>query len=136
MKFLPSVTYTSPSDIYSGYGKIEHYISTTKMELDSELTKLITPKIPNITPIESKNLKNLKNMKSTVTIIPADKNLGIVILNTDDYVNQCIVTLSDGISWECHRSEGFGNLFRLGVEMGIVVCHVYVECRKIWTELL
>ena len=34
-------------------------------------------------------------MRSKITIKPADKNLGIVILNTDDYINQCLKILSD-----------------------------------------
>ena len=34
-------------------------------------------------------------MRSEITIKPTDKNLGIVILNTDDYINQCLKILSD-----------------------------------------
>lgn len=32
--------------------------------------------------------------RNDITIKPADKNLGIVILNTDDYVEQCTTHLS------------------------------------------
>ena len=34
-------------------------------------------------------------IKSTLTITPADKNLGIVIMDKDDYMKQCMTLLAD-----------------------------------------
>lgn len=43
---------------------------------------------------ELKSLRKLKKAKNTITIKPANKNLGTVILNTEDYIDQCIHHLS------------------------------------------
>ena len=41
-----------------------------------------------------RSLRKLKNSKELITIKPADKNLGVVILDTTDYINQCIAHLA------------------------------------------
>lgn len=43
---------------------------------------------------ESKSIQKFRNNRHLVTIKPADKNLGIVVLDTNDYVNECINHLS------------------------------------------
>ena len=40
-------------------------------------------------------LNKLQKARQTLTIKPADKNLGIVLMNTDDYIQQCMVHLTD-----------------------------------------
>ena len=42
-----------------------------------------------------KALHTLQKAHQTITIKPADKNLGIVLLNTDDYVAACLAHLTD-----------------------------------------
>lgn len=44
---------------------------------------------------EQKIIKKLKQSRSEITIKPADKNLGIVIMNANDYIGQCMKLLSD-----------------------------------------
>ena len=41
-----------------------------------------------------RSLRKLKNSKELITIKPADKNLRVVILDTTDYINQCIAHLA------------------------------------------
>ena len=59
-------------------------------------------------------------VKSEVTIKPVDKNLGIVILNTDDYLAQCAKHLSDTIT---HRlvNSFHKNEFRRQITNTVIV---------------
>ena len=91
MIFLPKQTYSSMTDTYSGFSNVEHYIAQTKQHLDDHILK----QNPNISPKERNAVKKLKSARTEITIKPADKNLGIVVLNTDDYVTQCTSLLSD-----------------------------------------
>ena len=61
MTFLPSVTIHRHQTFRVDIEKLSIIISTTKTEPDSELTKLITPKTPNITPRVEKLKKNEVN---------------------------------------------------------------------------
>ncbi len=65
------------------------------MLLDSQLKKICSTSTSNITPDQQKALKNLKQSSTRVTIKPADKNLGIVVLNTEDYIVECTTHLAD-----------------------------------------
>jgi hypothetical protein len=90
MKFLknhtiPTEPYTTPI--------LESYIYNTKDDLCKHFPQIFECKLRNLTNKENKALKNLKNQHH-LTIKPADKNLGIVILNTDDYLEQCLKHLS------------------------------------------
>ena len=38
---------------------------------------------------EQNFLNNLKQNRNTITVKPADKNLGIVLMNREDYIQQC-----------------------------------------------
>ena len=68
---------------FSGIRKVEHYI-----ELNDHLPQITTQLSSNITPKEKQSIKKLKK--------PAvDKNLGIILLNTEDYIEQCLKHLAD-----------------------------------------
>ena len=96
MKFLPNPSYSSFTDIYSGYGRVEQYIENTRSELEVKLPKIFKKEKMNLTSSELAALLKLKGLRSAVTIKPADKNLGIVVLNTVDYIiEQCIHILLD-----------------------------------------
>ena len=95
IKFLPSIPTTSLTQQYSGIGTVEHYIALTKNNLNDKLKELTTHTTTNITDVDKKVIQKLKQARQTITIKPADKNLGIVILDTDDYITQCMKQLSD-----------------------------------------
>jgi hypothetical protein len=54
-----------------------------------KLPELLTKPEPYLTKKAKASIKTLRNNQQTLTIKPADKNLGIVIMNTDDYLLQC-----------------------------------------------
>ena len=91
MKFLKETTKNNfPPYFTVSNAAIENFIESTKVKVDRALrtsSKLKTP--PNK---EWKVIKSLKNPH--ITIKPADKNLGTVIMNTNDYVDQCLVHLT------------------------------------------
>ena len=87
IKFIPKSTYPTITQQYSGRPKLVQYIETTKLHIDKLLPLLTAPTPPNLTKTEQKTIKTLIKSKSTLTIKPADKNLGIVIMDTDDYIN-------------------------------------------------
>ena len=89
MKFVkPPHTVTIPTNNWS----IENYIYQTKVDLSSMLPQIFkSPK--NLSIKQHKSLKLLRQTKH-LTIKPADKNLGLVILNTENYVDQIIVHLA------------------------------------------
>lgn len=49
----------------------------------------------NVSKTDEFIIHKFKQIRNQVTIKPADKNLGIVLLNTDDYITQCANHLSD-----------------------------------------
>ncbi len=91
MKFLTNSNtstqpYTTPI--------IENYIYNTKDDLDLQLPHIYNKnKQNNITTKESKAINRLKEQKQ-ITIKQADKNLGIVVLDTTDYLDKCLTHLS------------------------------------------
>ncbi|XP_064393306.1 uncharacterized protein LOC135340830 [Halichondria panicea] len=95
MRFLPTTTYSSFNDTYnSGYRNVEQYISVTKDNINDQLHEIFKPKT-NVTLAESLALQKFKKQKNRVTIKPADKNLGVVVMDTTDYVQQCLLILLD-----------------------------------------
>ena len=44
-------------------------------------------------PLTATAKVSLNNCKTALTIKPADKNLGTVIMDTDDYIKQCMILL-------------------------------------------
>ena len=49
----------------------------------------------NTSSTDEATINNFKQMRDKVTIKPADKNLRIVLLNTDDYISQCTSHVRD-----------------------------------------
>ena len=94
MKFLTKPPYTTPNELYSGYNQVENYIGETKMALDEQLPQICKPTKSNLSVAQKKSLFKLKKESTKITIKPADKNLGIVIMDTHDYISQCASHLS------------------------------------------
>ena len=90
MKFIPTIKRTSHVQNFSGIITVEHYIALTKNNLNEQLPLITTNTTSNVTPKHMATIKRLKQIRNTLTIKPANKNLGIVILNTDDYIAQCM----------------------------------------------
>lgn len=95
MKFLPKQEFNTLSQRYSGIGKVEQYIEVTKNSLNNLLPFITATNKSNVTQSERNAIKVMKQNKNTVTIKPADKNLGIVLMNTDDYISHCLELLKD-----------------------------------------
>lgn len=72
---------------------IETYIDITKEEFLDNLSDITTAELYNLSKQEKKSLRRLKKMKNIV-FKPADKNLGVVVLNAKDYLEECLVHLS------------------------------------------
>ena len=72
---------------------IEGYIDETKETLLNHINEIFSQKTTNIPTSELKSLLKLKKL-DTIIIKPADKNLGIVILDTTTYVAECLKHLS------------------------------------------
>ena len=95
MKFLPAPPCETPKARYSGVPLLECHIDDTKQTLADNLPNLCQTTSFNLTPLQNKALKNLKRARQAITIKPADKNLGIVLMDTDDYITQCMTHLTD-----------------------------------------
>ena len=72
---------------------VENFIHYTKEIIDSHLKSIFHTSKNNLSPREYASLRILRN-STLITIKPADKNLGIVILDTNDYVQESIRQLS------------------------------------------
>ena len=97
MKFQKNSTtlQTHPYD-HSKNTHIENYIYNTKVTLSDNLKDLYNGnKKINLTNPQQRALQKFKNLKQHITIKPEDKNLGIVLLDTDDYLKQCTEQLAD-----------------------------------------
>ena len=99
MKFLPQPVYESTVTNYSGIPELEDYIFNTKELLDKELPRICVQNHHNLSRQQQKAIKKLQRTRHSITIKPADKNLGIVILDTDDYLMQCCHILIDKKSY-------------------------------------
>ena len=95
IKFLPREKTMHMEDKFSGIGRIEQYIEGTKQIINENCQQILKQNTSNITKTEFTALKQLKRSRSELTIKPADKNLGIVLLDADDYIKQCMLILSD-----------------------------------------
>ncbi len=95
MRFLPLQLYTSPDELYSGIPRLEHYIELTKHVLDESLPTICFPTTTNLPKEQCTALTRFKKTRQNLTVKPADKNLGIVVMNTDDYITQCMAHLTD-----------------------------------------
>ena len=95
MKFLPKKAYTSHKDRDSGVGIVEQYIDHTKTQLEEKISEVFCPLKSNLSYTEHLALEKFKRMKQQITIKPADKNLGIVLMDTKDYIEQCLNILQN-----------------------------------------
>lgn len=73
---------------------LENYIYDTKDLLNEQLPQIFCQQSRNLKSRQKAALKSLKNCRNTLTIKPADKNLGIVLMNTEDYTEQCLKHLA------------------------------------------
>ena len=88
MKFIPQPIHESSIANYSGIRPLEDYIFHTKDILDKTLPAICLQK-DNLSPQQKKIVQRLKRSRYAITVKPADKNLGVVVLDTDDYLMQC-----------------------------------------------
>ena len=96
MKFLPKQSHITFAQIYSGEPILELYIDNTKNAINENLPTLFTPiKNSNISFKERQAIKKFTQTRTQLTLKPADKNLGLVVLNTDDYLHLCTAHLSN-----------------------------------------
>ena len=94
MNIIPKKTECS-SARHSGLPILESYIYSTKESLDLELQNMCVPYNDNLTSQQRKALTQLQRQRNSITIKPADKNLGVVIMDTDDYIHECANILRD-----------------------------------------
>ena len=113
MKFLPPPTRNSHIAKYSGSAALETYLDNTKQQIADNLSALCHSNNSNLTREQQRALKKLQRANHSVTINPADKNLGLVLMDTEDYITQCLVHLTDQSTyrpameypkWEIQRS--------------------------------
>jgi len=96
MKFLRAgPTPTSPETEYCTNSQLESWLHNTKDILNRHLPHICTPTYYNLTTQQFHAIRTFKQNKSTITIKPADKHLGTVLLNTDDYIELCLQHLTD-----------------------------------------
>ena len=96
MKFLPKPYKNTITQQFSGINKVEHYIELTKNNINDNLPQLTTTTSkPNTTKADKQTIHKFKKASNKITIKPADKNLGIVLMHTDDYISQCTKHLAD-----------------------------------------
>ena len=94
MKFIPKERRQYATDYYSEIHHVEHYIEQTKRNINDKLPQIL-PQTHRVTNNDQNIISKLKKSRTEITIKPADKNLGVVILDTDDYIKQCMTILSD-----------------------------------------
>lgn len=95
MKFLPPPVIESPQQRYTGIASLEKHIDDTKELVANNLPYICKYPNKNLNSQQHLALNTLKRKSPVITVKPADKNLGIVIMNTEDYIQQCMIHLSD-----------------------------------------
>ena len=73
--------------------KITSYITSIKQKTSTLIDN--TRIIYDNTDLRMHNILNKLSKNTHITIKPADKNLGIVIMDTNDYINMCLIHLKD-----------------------------------------
>lgn len=88
---------------------IEQYINSAIINTNVllEKTKCI---YTNEDRILIDTLKSLRNNK-TITVKPADKNLGVVIMNTSDYKQMCLIHLNDNTTYIIQNEYNSNKIF-------------------------
>lgn len=94
MRFLKNTQQeTPPPHFTTNNPTIENYLEHTKEDLDNYLYKQQHSTIKS--NVSKNNLRMIEELrKIEIVIKAANKNLGIVVLNAKDYVNQCLLDLS------------------------------------------
>ena len=100
MKILPPTNPDTVVTRYLGLSKVENYINNTKQSIVNNLTDIAKTSTSNLTAMQKVAIQQLKKVLHTVTIKPADKNLGVVLINTDDYVTQCLAESAKLVEYE------------------------------------
>ena len=95
ISFLPPPSIKTPQEQYTGITHLENYIDDTKQLVADNLPIICEHTTTNLSPQQQRALMKLKNLRKTITVKPADKNLGVVIMDTDDYIKQCMQHLTD-----------------------------------------
>ena len=95
MRFLPKQSFTSFTQLFSSEPALETYIDITKTTLSDQLSSLFQSARQNLPKQQRHSLKRFKQTRSEVTIKPADKNLGLVVMNTSDYIQVCTSHLAN-----------------------------------------
>ena len=95
----PHATQKAPLERYTGVSKLENYIENTKQTVANNLPTICDNRTSNLSPIQRTSLNKLKHSRQSLTIKPADKNLGIVLMDTEDYITQCMAHLSDSTTY-------------------------------------
>ena len=113
MKFLPKTTQRTSTQEFSGIQKVENYIELTKNNINNQLPILTLRFTSNVTEKEKTAIKKFKQINDKIIIKPADKNLGLVLLNTDDYITQCVNLLSDSNTYRPASSYPKNEIKRL-----------------------
>ncbi len=99
MTFLPKQKYITYTQQYTGPGPLEAYIDQTKTELEELLPSIYKQTPPNLDKQKRQAVTTFKTLRTELTIKPADKNLGIVLMDTDDYLQQCTTILNDNTTY-------------------------------------
>ena len=109
MKFITPKTQFA-STMYSGNRLLEDYIYNTKEMLDKKLTENNIPTKDNLTGNQRKTLKKFQRSRNTITIKPADKNLGLAIMDTEDYIHECTTLLMDNKTYRVVTKYPFNEI--------------------------
>ena len=79
-------TFSEDSYVFS----IENYIYNTKVHLENNVEKIFTPTTTITSWKKRQSIQNLSKRQTELTIKPAVNNLGIVLLDTNDYISECV----------------------------------------------
>ena len=93
---LPQRVYDSTITRYSGIPELEYYIFHTKDILDNKLSCICKTKKHNLSLQQQKIFNRIRHI---ITVKPADKSLGIVIMDTENYLTCCCNLLKDNITY-------------------------------------
>ena len=95
MKFLTNQDTEQYQIPFTNVVPVEGYIENTKVKVKDNLAAIFKPtKTPNLNLQERRSITDIKRRRDDIIIKPADKNLGIVILDRPTYIEQCLVHLS------------------------------------------
>ena len=103
MKFLPPTAPDTAVTRYSGFALLANYLDNTKQTIADNLSIICHKFHHNLTKQERESLHKLQRASQELTIKPADKNLSIVVMDTSDYIAQCLEHLTDSNTYKQAR---------------------------------